>query len=67
MGYIDDLTFDNFFRSQIQFQIDHFISEEQNAQAYSALVDIVGNYYIISYSQAGAYGIFSQTLYDTLK
>ena len=42
----------------MQFQTDRFVSEEQNAQAYSALVDIVGDCYIISHSQAGAYGIF---------
>lgn len=66
-GRMGDPTFDNFFRSQMQFQIDRFIGEEQNAQAYSALVDIVGDCYIISHSQASAYGIFSQTLHDTLK
>jgi hypothetical protein len=43
----------------VQFETDRFVSEEQNAQAYSALVDIVGDCYIISHSQAGAYGIFS--------
>jgi pimeloyl-ACP methyl ester carboxylesterase len=55
-GRIGDPTFDAFYRSQMQFQTDPFISEEQNAQAYSALVDIVGPCYIISHSQAGAYG-----------
>lgn len=59
-GRIGDPTFDAFYRSQMQFQMDRFISEEQNAQAYSALVDVVGDCYIISHSQAGAYGIFSQ-------
>jgi pimeloyl-ACP methyl ester carboxylesterase len=54
-GRIGDQTFDAFYRSQMQFQIDPFIGEEQNAQAYSALVDIVGPCYIISHSQAGAY------------
>ena len=66
-GRIHDPTFDNFYRSQMQFQTDRFISEEQNAQAYSALVDLVGDCYIISHSQAGAYGIFIQTLHDPLK
>jgi pimeloyl-ACP methyl ester carboxylesterase len=61
-GRIGDSTFDAFYRSQMQFQTDRFISEEQNAQAYSALVDIVGDCYIISHSQAGAYGTFSQSL-----
>ncbi|KAL5439850.1 hypothetical protein PMIN07_011051 [Paraphaeosphaeria minitans] len=55
-GRIGDPTFDNFYRSQVQLQTDRFISEEQNAQAYAALVDIVGGCYIISHSQAGAYG-----------
>jgi len=53
-----DPTFDAFYKSQVQFQTDRFVSEEQNAQAYSALVDLVGDCYIISHSQAGAYGIF---------
>ena len=55
-GRMGDPTFDAFYRSQMQFQTDRFISEEQNAQAYSALVDLVGECYIISHSQAGAYG-----------
>lgn len=55
-GRAGDLAFDAFYRSQMQFQTDRFMSEEQNAQAYSALVDIVGDCYIISHSQAGAYG-----------
>ncbi|KHO00651.1 uncharacterized protein MAM_01429 [Metarhizium album ARSEF 1941] len=55
-GRIGDLTFDTFYRSQVQFQTDRFLSEEQNAQAYSALVDRVGNCYVFSHSQAGAYG-----------
>ena len=59
-GRMGDPTFDAFYRSQVQFQTDRFISEEQNAQAYSALVDLVGDCYIISHSQAGAYGIFGQ-------
>lgn len=66
-GRMGDSTFDAFYRSQMQFQTDRFISEEQNAQAYAALVDIVGDCYIVSHSQAGAYGIISQTLYDSLK
>jgi hypothetical protein len=55
-GRMGDATFDAFYRSQMQFQIDGFIGEEQNAQAYASLVDIVGDCYIISHSQAGAYG-----------
>jgi pimeloyl-ACP methyl ester carboxylesterase len=66
-GRIGDPAFDSFYRSQMQLQTDRFISEEQNAQAYSALVDLVGDCYIISHSQAGAYGILSQTLFDSLK
>ncbi|KAH6644179.1 Alpha/Beta hydrolase protein [Boeremia exigua] len=55
-GRVGDLFFDNFYRSQLQFQTDRFIGEEQNAHAYSNLVDLVGECYIISHSQAGAYG-----------
>ncbi|CEJ93152.1 hypothetical protein VHEMI08762 [[Torrubiella] hemipterigena] len=55
-GRMGDPTFDAFYRSQVQLQTDRFIGEEQNAQAYAALVDIVGECYIISHSQAGAYG-----------
>ncbi|KAI9899767.1 hypothetical protein N3K66_006228 [Trichothecium roseum] len=55
-GRAGDATFDAFYRSQMQFQTDRFISEEQNAQAYAALVDLVGECFIISHSQAGAYG-----------
>ena len=66
-GRIGDSTFEAFYRSQMQFQTNAFISEEQNAQAYSALVDLVGDCYIISHSQAGAYSMFSQTLYSSLK
>jgi pimeloyl-ACP methyl ester carboxylesterase len=60
-GRMGDPTFDNFYRSQMQFQSDRFVSEEQNAHAYSALVDIVGDCIIIGHSQAGAYGIHTQT------
>jgi pimeloyl-ACP methyl ester carboxylesterase len=55
-GRIGDPTFDTFYRSQMQFQTDRLLSEEQNAQAYTALVDLIGNCYVISHSQAGAYG-----------
>lgn len=58
-GRKGDPTFDNFYRSQVQLQTDRFLSEEQNAQAYSALVDLVGECFVISHSQAGAYGKFS--------
>jgi pimeloyl-ACP methyl ester carboxylesterase len=58
-GRMGDTTFDNFYRSQMQFQADAFIGEEQNAQAYSALVDLVGECVLITHSQAGAYGIFA--------
>ena len=56
-GRLGDPAFDKFYRSQVQFQTDRFISEEQNALAYSALVDVVGDCYVISHSQAGAYGM----------
>jgi hypothetical protein len=59
-GRIGDPTFDTFYRSQMQFQTDRLLSEEQNAQAYTALVDLIGSCYVISHSQAGAYGIQGQ-------
>ncbi len=62
-GRMGDPTFDNFYSAQMQFQADFFISEEQNALAYSALVDIVGDCYVLTHSQAGAYGIFCETLF----
>lgn len=55
-GRMGDPTFDAFYKSQMQFQIDPLIGEEQNAQAYSTLVDLVGDCFVISHSQAGAYG-----------
>lgn len=55
-GRMGDPTFDNFYRAQMQFQAIASIGEEQNAQAYSTLVDMVGECFIIAHSQAGAYG-----------
>ncbi|XWW97834.1 hypothetical protein V2A60_005821 [Cordyceps javanica] len=55
-GRMGDPTFDAFYRSQVPLQKDRFVGEEQNARAYAALVDLVGECYIISHSQAGAYG-----------
>ena len=55
-GRKGDPIFDQFYRSQVQLQADRFIAEEENAQAYSALVDLVGECYVITHSQAGAYG-----------
>jgi pimeloyl-ACP methyl ester carboxylesterase len=61
-GRMGDSTFDTFYKSQVQLQTDRFIGEEQNAQAYSSLVDLVGECVIISHSQAGAYGMLSSKL-----
>jgi len=55
-GRMGDATFDAFYKAQMQFQAEPLIGEEQNAQAYAALVDTVGDCYIITHSQAGAYG-----------
>lgn len=63
-GRRGDPTFDAAYRSLLEFQTDRFIGEEQNAQAYSDLVDLVGDCYIISHSQAGAYGIFNRRFQD---
>lgn len=57
-GRMGDPTFDAFYKSQMQFQVDSLIGEEQNAQAYSALIDIVGECIVLTHSQAGAYGKF---------
>lgn len=56
-GRMGDPIFDAFYKSQVPFQKDRFVGEEQNARAYAALVDLVGECYIISHSQAGAYGM----------
>ncbi|ORX98243.1 Alpha/Beta hydrolase protein [Clohesyomyces aquaticus] len=55
-GRMGDAIFDSFYMSQVQLQTDRFISEDKNAQAYAALVNVVGECYIIGHSQAGAYG-----------
>ncbi|KAF2798181.1 alpha/beta-hydrolase [Melanomma pulvis-pyrius CBS 109.77] len=55
-GKVGDPTFDAFFASQVQFQSDRLISEESNTKAYTALMDLVGEAYLITHSQAGAYG-----------
>ncbi|KAF2182979.1 alpha/beta-hydrolase [Zopfia rhizophila CBS 207.26] len=55
-GQVGDPIFDAFYATQVQLQADRLISEETNAQAYSALMDRVGEAYLISHSQAGSYG-----------
>lgn len=62
-GRKGDPIFDDFYRSQVQLQTDRFVSEEQNAQAYSALVDLVGECVVISHSQAGAYGKYVSAIF----
>jgi hypothetical protein len=57
-GRMGDATFDNFYRSQVPFRTDAAVGEERNAKAYSALVDVVGECFVVSHSQAGAYGKF---------
>ena len=66
-GRMGDATFDAFYRSQLQLQTDRFVSEQDNAEAYSALVDLVGECYIIAHSQAGAYGKLASLLLDATR
>ena len=54
MGRVGDPTFDAFFASQVQFQTDNFISEAQNAKAYTALLDRIGKAHLVTHSQAGS-------------
>ena len=56
-GRVGDPVFDAFYASQVQLQTDRLISEENNAAAYTALVDHLDEeLYLITHSQAGAYG-----------
>jgi len=55
-GEPGDPAFDAFYASQVQFQIDERVSEEDNTRAYTALLDRVGEAYLVVHSQAGAYG-----------
>lgn len=51
-----DPVFDAFFATQVQLQSDRLISEANNAKAYTALLDRIGPAYLLTHSQAGAYG-----------
>lgn len=55
-GKVGDPIFDAFYASQVQYQADNIISEEENAKAYTALLDKIGPAHVIAHSQAGAYG-----------
>lgn len=55
-GKKGDPVFDAICASQVQFQSDPLISEMQNAKSYAALIDRIGAAYLITHSQAGAYG-----------
>lgn len=55
-GKIGDSTFDAFYSSQVQFQTDDFITEAQNAHAYTALLDKIGPSHVVTHSQAGVIG-----------
>ncbi|KAF2811396.1 alpha/beta-hydrolase [Mytilinidion resinicola] len=55
-GHPGDPVFDSFYATQVQLQANELISEETNARAYSALLDRIGPAYLITRSQAGAYG-----------
>jgi pimeloyl-ACP methyl ester carboxylesterase len=55
-GRMGDPIFDAFYASQIQFQADDLLAEDTNAKAYTALIEHVGQAFIITHSQAGAFG-----------
>jgi pimeloyl-ACP methyl ester carboxylesterase len=55
-GLVGDPTFDAFYASQVQFIAENDISEDQNAVAYTALLDKIGAAHLFTHSQAGAYG-----------
>lgn len=57
-GRRGDPVFDRFYASQVAFETERLRSEEANARAYAALVDLVGECIVIAHSQAGAYGRF---------
>jgi pimeloyl-ACP methyl ester carboxylesterase len=55
-GLVGDPTFDAFYASQIQFLPDSSIYENQNTDAYAALLDKIGAAHVLTHSQAGSYG-----------
>lgn len=56
-GIPGDPVFDKFFASQVPFQGDRRLSEEQNVKSYVKLLDnIGGKVWLITHSQAGPYG-----------
>jgi hypothetical protein len=55
-GTVGDPIFDAFYAAQVQFQRDITLSEDQNAHAYTALLDRIGAAHIVTHSQAGPYG-----------
>ena len=56
-GRVGDPVFDAFYATQVQLQGDRLISEANNAAAYTALVDHLNQpVYLLTHSQAGAYG-----------
>ncbi|KAF2269763.1 alpha/beta-hydrolase [Lojkania enalia] len=55
-GRAGDPIFDAFYASQVQLQADGLISEDSNTKAYTRLLDKIGKAYLLTHSQAGAYG-----------
>lgn len=55
-GFVGDPVFDAFYSSQVQLQANNTMSEMINAAAYEALLETTGPAYLITHSQAGAYG-----------
>lgn len=55
-GVFGDPSFNAFFAATVPSLVDRYVSEELNTKAYSALLDRIGPAYLITHSQAGAYG-----------
>lgn len=55
-GKVGDPVFDAFYASQVQYQKDRYLAEETNAKSYTALMEKVGDAYVVTHSQAGAFG-----------
>ncbi|KAK7185222.1 secreted lipase-like protein 3 [Paraphaeosphaeria sporulosa] len=56
IGKVGDPVFDAFYASQVPMRVDKLAAENENAKAYSALLDRIGEAYLITHSQAGPYG-----------
>ena len=55
-GFVGDLTFDAFYKSQIQLQLNASFSDILNKPADEALLDLIGPAVVVTHSQSGPYG-----------